>query len=584
MVKKLFFCFCITLLLFACKSADQFTQRTTKGVNTAEKLSRHTLEFEKKIYQVTENIYSAVGFGLANSIMIEGEDGLIIVDTMETNEEAAKVLAEFRKISDKPVKAIIYTHNHVDHVMGAKTLADGGNPEIYAHETTDYYVQRIVNKMRPIIGTRSMRMFGNYLDQNGLVNAGIGPFLGVGAETTAGYLKPTKTFSHEMDVTLAGVKLKLIHAAGETNDQIYVFVEDQNLLMCGDNYYRTFPNLYTIRGTPFRSLKNWYKSIDIIRDLRPEHLVPSHSRPVSGTNKIYSILTDYRDAIQFVHDQGIRGINQGMTPDELVEYIKLPEHLASSPYLQEFYGKVSWSLRALFVGNLGWFSGDSADLQPLSRNEQDRLMADLAGGEENLLAKAENYAEKGAHQTVLQLTGHLLRLDSKNSAAKTLRINALMALGQKEENSNARHYYLTEAIEIRDGILASENVKPSPELLSQFPLESFFTLIAVSLDAGASSDMDKQVGIRFTDVDQAFTIHVRRGVAEIRNGLPAPDDADILVNAESGAFKAMLAKLRSPVITLAGFDYEKGNALLFGMFLKMFDPPGQKLAYQMIED
>lgn len=583
MVKKLLFCFCVTLLLFACKSLDHQGKRTTKGVTTSEKLSRHTREFEKKIYRVTENIYSAVGFGLANSIMIEGDDGLIIVDTMETNEEAATVLEAFRKISPKPVKAIIYTHNHADHVMGASTLADGGDPEIYAHETTDYYVQRIVNKMRPIIGTRSMRMFGNYLDQNGLVNAGIGPFLGVGAETTAGYLKPTHTFSHEMEVTLAGVKLKLIHAPGETNDQIYVFVEKQNLLICGDNYYRTFPNLYTIRGTPFRSLKNWYNSIDIIRDLRPEHLVPCHSRPVSGAGRIYSILTDYRDAIQFVHDQGIRGINQGMTPDELVEYIKLPEHLARSPYLQEFYGKVSWSLRALFAGNLGWFNGDAADLQPLSRTQQDRLMAELAGGEENLLAKAAAYAENGEHQTVLQLTGHLLRLDANNRVARNLRIRALMALGQKEENPNARHYYLTEAIEIRDGILASENVKPSPELLAQFNLESFFTLMAVSLDAEASCDMDKQVGIRFIDVDQAFTIHVRRGVAEIRNGLPGFDDADMLVNAESGAFKAMLAKLKSPVTTLAGFDYEKGNALSFAMFLKLFQPPRQKLAYQAME-
>ncbi len=576
-MKRFFLLVIAGFLFFSCSDTSPKNSKVSTRVDATPELLAHSLEFDQQIYQVTDNVYSAVGFGLANSIMIEGKDGLIIVDTMESMEQAKAVLAGFRQISDKPIKALIYTHNHVDHIMGAQTMAGSDNPEIYAHKTLDSHVQRLVNKMRPIIGTRSMRMFGNYLDDKGLVNSGIGPFLGIGQDTTTGYLSPTQTFSDQMDILVAGVKIRLIHAPGETDDQINVILPDQNLLICGDNFYRSFPNLYTIRGTAFRSLENWYKSVDMIREIRPEYLVPCHGRPLSGGEKILAVLTDYRDAIQYVHDQGIRGINMGMTPDELVAFVRLPQHLAASPYLQEFYGAVSWSLRSLFSGNLGWFSGDAADLNPLSKSQEAALLADLAGGKKNLFSKAAALYQRKEYQAALGLTGHLLTLDSGNRQAKRLRIDALEKLGQKEKNANARHYYLTEAAEIRDDFLAVERVKISRGQLSQFPLEGFFSMLSVSLDPLDSAEMEKTVGIQFKDVDQNFGIYLRRGVAEIRKGIP--ENPDILARADSTDFKAMLAGIKSPVTTLAGFEYEKGNAVSMGLFFSLFKPPAQKLAH-----
>ncbi len=78
------------------------------------------------VHQVTDGVYSAVGYDIANSIMIEGDDGIIIVDTTSTVEAAQLVIDEFRKITDKPVTAIIYTHGHLDHVNGAQAFVDEG--------------------------------------------------------------------------------------------------------------------------------------------------------------------------------------------------------------------------------------------------------------------------------------------------------------------------------------------------------------------------------------------------------------------------------------------------------------------------
>ena len=111
------------------------------------------------------------------------------------------------------------------------------------------------------------------------------------------------------------MKLELVHAPGETNDQLFVWLPEKRVLLPGDNFYRAFPNLDTIRGTLYRDVLQWVESLDRMRERRPEHLVPSHTRPLSGADAIHAALTDYRDAIQFVHDQTIRGINRGHERD-----------------------------------------------------------------------------------------------------------------------------------------------------------------------------------------------------------------------------------------------------------------------------
>ncbi len=555
-------------------------------VGTNKVLVEHSKIFKKGVEKVGGNIFVAIGYGIANSIMIEGDNGVIIVDTMTTMKEAAEVLAEFRKITSKPIKAIIYTHSHPDHIFGAETfVAASDRPEIYAHETTEYHVRRLFTEIGPIIGSRSLRMYGNFLAPGQVPNVGIGPLMGMKPDSKLGFVRPTKTFSESLEGEAAGVSFKLIFAPGETDDQIVVWLPEQRVLIPADDFYWAFPNLYTIRGTTFRSLKQWYQSLDKMRDLNPEYLVPCHTRPIEGAKTIQEILTNYRDAIQYIHDQSIRGINAGLTPDELAEQIRLPPHLAEAPYLQPFYSKVSWSVRSMFTGNLGWFDGDAATLQPLSRKEQARLIAKLTGGEKELIRHANELLEKKEFQAALQLTGYLIQLNPGDPQAKEIRIKALSALGEREENPNSRHYYLTEALEIRDGFVSLSEAKPSPGALKNIPVGAVFELMAVNLDPKASSEVNQTVGMIFSDTQEAFTIQVRHGVAEIRpRSLPDLNrlNLDLIVTADSKVWKEMLAKIRSPLVTLASFKYEKGNAFAFGKFLKLFEQPKMKGPFEPV--
>ena len=279
---------------------------------TPKDLIAHSEEFKKELITVTDGVHVAVGYALANSILIEGENTNIIIDTTGTEETAREVKALFDAINPNPVESIIYTHNHADHTYGATVFAEGSSPDIYAHSTTEIYLSRVIGILRPIISYRSNRMFGNALPKEQVENNGIGPFLEIGRDgRKPGLLYPTKTFTDQIEFEAAGHKIQLFHAPGETNDQLFVWLPEKKALFPGDNFYKTFPNLYTIRGTPYRDLVGWVNSIDMMRYLEPEYLVPSHTRPIVGKEKINTLLTTYRDAIQFVHDQTVRLMNLG---------------------------------------------------------------------------------------------------------------------------------------------------------------------------------------------------------------------------------------------------------------------------------
>jgi alkyl sulfatase BDS1-like metallo-beta-lactamase superfamily hydrolase len=486
-------------------------------VSSPEDLAAHSAEFERGVVEVTDGVHVAIGFGLANSILIEGDDGVIVVDTMESIEAGREVREAFREITPDPVRAIVFTHNHTDHVFGSPAFADPGEPPpaVFAHETTEYYIDRIVNVIRPAIYQRSMRMFGNYLPEEYVLNAGIGPFLATGhGGGTLGLLRPTDTFSDRLEVEVAGVRMVLVHAPGETNDQLFVWLPDKRVLLPGDNFYRSFPNLYTIRG-----------------------------------------------------------INRGLTPDELAAAIALPPHLATSPFLQPFYGTVEWSVRAIFDGYLGWFDGRAAHLSPLAPTEKAERMAALAQEGRSLPEAAKAALAAGDLRWAAELADSWTVLEPESEEARLALAGALRGLGGRHPSANGRHYYLTQALEAEGAV---EVAQPDPttfpqELVYSFPISGILRSMSVQLDPHESADVDTVVGFRFPDVDEAYTMHVRRGVAEVQPVFPA--DPDLTVTVDSRVWKDLLTGRRNAALTLASSEVAvEGSTLDLVAFLRLFAP------------
>jgi len=561
-----------SIILSACDDTVEISKPQTQSAN--EQLIAHSNEFRPEVIKIADNIHVAVGYGLANSILIEGDEGIVIVDTMESVETAKKVKAEFDKITSKPVKGIIYTHNHADHILGSAVFAGDDNPDVYSYETTPEHIDHILQVLRPIIYKRAMRQFGSLLGEGDVINAGIGPFLDSGPTSKVDLIRPTKTFSGDMaEIEVAGIKMELHFAPGETPDQLFVWLPDQKILLPGDNFYRSFPNLYAIRGTAYRDVMDWVQSLDKMRALKPEILVPSHTRPIFGEAEIFQTLTDYRDAIQFVHDQTIRAMNNGLTVDEIVELVKLPPHLADKPYLQEFYGRVDWSVRSIFNGYLGWFGGNATDLQKLPKRRQADYMAELAGGVRKLREQAVAAAAEGHTQWALQLADNLLVIDAQDGIASDVRRQALLSLAEAEISANGRNYYLTQALE-QDGFKITQ---PDPfnitaKMLGDFPIAQFMQAMRVSLDSDKAAEEDTVIGFEFTDTGETFGIHVRKGIAEVTDGFPENPDASL--KTDSLVWKEILAKRRNPAVAFASGDVDiNGSIIDMLAFLSLFTPP-----------
>ncbi len=530
-------------------SCSETTTLESTKPQTPEDLIAHSDEFKRELITVTDGVHVAVGYALANSILIEGEKTNIIIDTTGSEETATEVKDMFDAINSNPVETIIYTHNHADHTYGATVFAEGSNPDIYAHSTTEIYLSRVIGILRPIISSRSNRMFGNALPKEQVENNGIGPFLEIGRDgRKPGLLYPTKTFTDQIEFEAAGHKVQLFHAPGETNDQLFVWLPEKKVLFPGDNFYKTFPNLYTIRGTPYRDLVGWVNSIDLMRYLEPEYLVPSHTRPIFGKENINTLLTTYRDAIQFVHDQTVRLMNLGLDPNEIAERLVLPKHLGDSPYLKEFYGTPEWSAKNVFSGYLGWFDGNPSSLKPLPLKDEAEKIIQLSGDWNSLFKVAEDAFLVNDFQWSLQLTDYLLRSRPDDQKTKLLRKSALEALGRKESNPNSRYYYLSSAAQLDENYQENDILLPSLEVIQKYPIESMMETLKVNVIPEKSLNKTIQLLFTFTDSPKSFSLFLRRGVLEVQPFMIT--GSSVQIKSSENDLKAILSGVKSLPISL----------------------------------
>ena len=536
-----------------------------------EKLIQHTSEFDKQVlsYETSGGkIHFAIGFGIANSIMVEGDKGNIIIDASDSVFEAEKIYSLFSQKNSNPIKAIIYTHNHGDHTFGTAFYVNNQDekPQIIAHEDTDYYVQRIMGILNPIITERSNRMFGTLLSEDDLINVGIGPSLSV-AKSPTGYIKPNVTFKDYLELNIAGIKIELFHAPGETNDQLFVWLPEHKALLPGDNVYKTFPNLYTIRGTTHRDVVGWVNSIDHMKNFDAEYLFPSHTKPIIGKENIEEILTIYRDAIQYIHDQTIRLMNEGLYPDQIAELIKLPEHIANSPYLYEFYGTVRWSVKSIFNGYLGWFSGNPSELDPLSRKERAIRMSKLAGGDKALLEQLYSAVENEDMQWALELSDHLIILDYFIDDVKDLRKKALIYEGSRSSNPNKRNYFLTAALELNESFEKNILIERTEELLEQISIDTLFNVLSVRFNPEKTNE-ELTACFNFSS-GISKNIDIRNDVAVVSD--IKQQECDLQIKTDEIEFKKILVGLESPISSLASGKIEvEGGSTQFLQFLSMF--------------
>ncbi len=373
---------------------------------------------QKKALKVNEAIFQAIGF--SNTFLVATPEGNVIIDTsMPFNAALHKRLLTAENAG--PIKYIILTHAHGDHTGGVPAWKQAGTQIIAQKNHTEF--QHYQTRLNGFYAARNAAQFslpipkptewpGNY-----------------GAKIEA-----TIQFDDKYEFELGGVKFVVMSTPGETYDHATVWVPKYKAAFVGDNYYDSFPNIYTLRGTQPRWALDYIHSLNKVLELKPEFLLPSHGMPVVGNAEIVKRLTRYRDAIQYVHDETVKGMNAGKDVWALMNEIKLPAALD----IGESYGKLSWSIRGIYEGYVGWF-----DLNPATMYEKpvSSVYADvvkLVGGAESVAKLASERAQAGQAVEALHLSDIALTAEATNKTALEAKLKALETLRERCRNSNER--------------------------------------------------------------------------------------------------------------------------------------------------
>lgn len=504
-------------------------------------------------------LYTNIGDGIPNTVVIEGDTGLIIVDTTLKMADGEKTMAMIRERTDKPVKAVIYTHHHNDHVGGAAAFVDpaqarsGAVPVIAAEN----FIQEMQDENAvtiQIMGMRALYMYGTLLPADG---DGRDYMVGLGGQIIPGemgYVEPNTFISGKQEMTIDGVRMEMFQTGGEAASHMAVYLPDHDVVLSGDEIQGpTFPNLHSLRGTKPRDANKWIEAIDKMRAYSPRAMIPSHGPIVDGEEEVERIFKVYRDAIQWTHDQAIRLINMGYTQEELAEALPaLPDHLTITPWTREMYGTVKHSVRNYFTSYISWFDGDAATLDPTPRSERARRTIALMGGRDRVLQEAQKAIDDGDPQWAAELTTFVIRTNTDDREARVLKARAFRQIGYKTANPNWRGFYLTGAMELDgdvDSVAIQERLRKRFNAAS-IPSDRLLSLMRYKLVPEKAEDKDLTVAFVFPDRQEAYSLEMRNQILVVHEGLKEDVDAtltldrtvyDSMIRGETGFAKALFA-------------------------------------------
>lgn len=539
-------------------------------------------QMPKTIYEpVKDKAFLMAGWQLTSTLIVVGTDGLIVVDPGESDEASERIINDFRKETniDLPVKAVVYSHRHPDHSFGAAGMGvtqeqvNSGEVKIFAHHQFMEYLANDASVVGAILTERTAYGGASYLGQNekGLVHAGLGPTFAGGKIS---FYSPTDIVKGELETEIAGVKMVLFEGYGDAEDEIDIYFPDLKHVHGSETIQgESFPNLYTLRGTKYRDLVKWYKGVDnlLAYAKKSDSYSHSHMRSWVGNEFIVERIQNYRDAIQFTHDQSIYHMNQGATREELVGLVSLPENLKKDPWLQEFYGSVEHVVRNVYNGYLGWYSGDATELATPSFERKAKLYVSAMGGRDNVLKIANEAIEAEDYGWAMEITTYLIRSNQEDKEARNTKAKAMQEWGYDQSNIYYRNFALSGAKEL-DGTLDKSGAFDfaNPVIIQQFGIGTILENLRVKIDASKAVGANFKIGFNITDRNEKYGFHVRNGIAAFYDYIP--ENADLVVNIPSSVvYDFVLGKGRVKDAIANGKGTAKGDINQLDTFASFFD-------------
>lgn len=540
------------------------------------------------LFEVTEGMYQIRGMDLANMTIIEGQTGLIIIDPLLTPATAkAGLELYYQNRPEKPVVAVLYTHNHADHFGGVKGVIDeadvrAGKVKVYAPYG---FMQHAVAE-NVIAGNamsrRATYQFGAALPpgERGHVDTGLGKALASGPMSL---IAPTDTVPDNATLAIDGIDIEFQMAHGtEAESEMMMYFPQFKVLNTAEITSQHLHNIYTIRGAAIRDASAWSHYIDkaLARfGERTDILIAQHHWPIWQREQAQQFLGVQRDLYKFIHDQSVRMMNKGYLAGDIAENIKLPKSLDQQWYARGYYGTLKHNARAIYQRYMGWYDANPAHLDPLPPQQNAAKTISYMGGMDKVLEQARADFAQGEYRWVAWVMSQAVFAEPGNQAARELGADALEQLGYQAEAGTWRGAYLTGAQELRQGTAEPRRGNAlSPDLLQALDAGMFFDLLAVRLNAEKAEGQQLVINWTLTDIDEQYRLNLQNATLTHRAGSLA-DNPDASVSMTRATLdRILLRQLTFPDAVKAGDISVTGNPQAFFGLLQLIEEPPANFA------
>ncbi|KAJ4365838.1 hypothetical protein N0V83_008459 [Neocucurbitaria cava] len=479
------------------------------------------------LYEIIPSIYQIRAFDLSNMTIIEGKEGIIVIDPLISNECAKAGLDIYRKHRDpegkRKVTGMIYSHSHGDHYMGAAGVLQ--NETEISIIAPDGFMEAVMSESilaGPAMRRRAWYMYGNGLPRAATGQIGVG--LGMGSSKGTTSLIPPNLLIKETgeEHTVDGVRI-VFQMVPETEApaEVNFFFPDLNALCVPETATNCMHNIVTLRGAQVRDAKAWSGYLDEVVELygrKADVLFGSHNWPTWGRTALIRRLSEQRDMYAYLHDQTVRLMNLGMTGTEIAEHITLPPNLSRAWHCQGFYGSVSHNVKGIYQKYLTWFDGNPAHLWSHPRAAEGLRYVECMGGIDALCAKASNFASRRDLRFAATLLDHAVAAYPEVQKPKALLADVYEKLGFGAENATWRNFYLTASQELRQEKKGDGNEKMvaggRTPLGENLQINQWFDVLSIQIDGelAAARDTKLAIAIEVVDKDELWTVQISNGV------------------------------------------------------------------------
>ena len=480
------------------------------------------------LFEVTDGIYQVRGYDMSNITFIKGDTGWIVYDplmTMECAQAAYELVSE--NLGTFPIKAVLYSHSHVDHYGGVLGIitpeqVENGEVKVFAPEGFEEHSVSENVFAGNSMGRRASYQYGTMLEpgHTGTLCIGIGMTQSRG---TTSYVSPTDTiYETGQKVTVDGVEMEFQLTPGtEAPTEMNTWFPQKNALWMAENCTGTLHNLYTLRGAQVRDGLAWseylMESLKLYGD-KVEVVFQSHNWPHWGNDAIKEYITDTAAVYKFINDQTLFYINMGYTSTEIANMIELPEELEKVWYTRQYYGTVAHNSKAVYQKYMGWYDANPVHLGQLAPSDSAKKFVEYLGDTDEVLRMAKADFDKGEYQWVAEITNILVFADPTNTEARYLCADALEQLAYTAESGTWRNAYLCAVQELRFGTNTDESTRAhtSNGLIKHMTPKMILQYLGIITDTTLISDLSFTANIIMPE--ENITLIVKDGVVLYEEG------------------------------------------------------------------